>query len=303
MTESALAARVDGFAIVDKPTGTSSYKALASISRRLGKGIKAGHAGTLDPFASGVLVCLFGRYTRLSDFFMGADKGYEATMRFGIETDTLDPEGVPIANAPVPSLRELENALAAFRGPISQTPPAFSAIHVDGKRSYELARSGLSPDLEPRSVNIARLELLSYEGADARVLVHCSKGTYMRSLARDIALACGSRAHLTALRRTFSGPFSLRDAVRPDELDLSSLKRLSAAQAGGLGMDTIVLSGDDESAFRHGLPLYRLDMFKGRSSDRPVCAFNDAEEAIGIARMDGSAWRYAMVFEDMPWTS
>ena len=302
MTGGATAARVDGFAIVDKPTGASSYKVLAGISRSLGPGVKSGHAGTLDPFASGVLVCLFGRYTRLSDWFMGAAKGYEATLSLGTETDTLDLEGAVVATAGAPAREALDSALASFRGPIMQTPPAYSAIHVDGKRSYDLARAGRAVELAPREVRIERLELLDYDGLDARLLVHCSKGTYIRSLARDIALACGSRGHLKALRRTFSGPFSLASALAPEDVKPDALRALAAGDAAGLGLETLELGDDEARLFRHGLPLSRMAVFKDRRGSVPVAAFDRAGSPLGIATpaADGHGWRYALVFEDAP---
>jgi len=284
-----------GFAVVDKPEGVTSYKLIASLGRRLGDRVKCGHAGTLDSFASGVLVCLFGRYTRLSDYFMGAGKGYEASVRFGEETDTLDPEGSVVATAPVPSLEALEAALPAFRGDILQAPPAYSAVHVDGERAYERALRG--EDVKPalRPVTIRSLELLSYEGGVARLRVSCTKGTYIRSLARDLALACGSRGRLSALRRTFSGPFTAEAAVRADAFGPDSLRFLSEPDARGLNLGVVRLAGEEAHAFSNGLPLFRLSTFAGLAGQGPVVAFDEAGRLLGVVSRASGAWRYSFV--------
>lgn len=311
-------AALEGFCVVDKPSGLTSHKLLASIKRSLGSKAKLGHAGTLDSFASGVLIALFGRYTRLSDYFMAAGKGYDALVRFGAETDTLDPDGRVIAEGPVPSREALERALPAFRGPIMQAPPAYSAVHVDGERAYERALRGEAVEMRVRPVTISRLELLSYEGRDATIRIACSKGTYIRSLARDIALACGSRGHLVALRRTFSGPFRADDAIAPEAVGAASMRRLDEALARGLGLATARLGAEAAKSFARGVPLYKIDEFKaaakaaaaassavssaGESTDEtaPLAAFGPDGSLLGIAARDPSgrgAWRYAFVLE------
>jgi tRNA pseudouridine55 synthase len=201
----------DGYFLLDKPCGVTSFEALYPIKRALGTG-KVGHTGTLDKFASGLMIVLTGRALKQSAAFSACDKRYEGTICFGLETDTLDPEGAPVAEAPPPSREALEAVLPAFSGPLLQTPPKFSAIHVNGKRAHELARSGVDVVMKQRPVTVYAIELLSYESPFARIAVHCSSGTYIRSLARDIALAAASRAHLSALRRTQVGGFRVEDA-------------------------------------------------------------------------------------------
>jgi tRNA pseudouridine55 synthase len=174
-----------------------------------------GHTGTLDKFASGLLVALVGRAAKLSPWVSHCDKGYQGTIRFGEETDTLDPEGDVVASGPLPSHEQLLEALARFRGEILQTPPVYSAIHVEGRRASELARAGEPPDMKARPVVIHELALESWEPPLARIRVRCSSGAYIRSLARDIALACGSRAHLVQLRRVAVAGFSVDQAL-PD---------------------------------------------------------------------------------------
>jgi len=286
-----------GYAVLDKPVGITSHSFLSSVTRRLGPRVKSGHAGTLDSFASGVLVCLFGRYTRLSDYFMCTAKGYDAELLFGEETDTLDPEGAVVATAQPPTEAVLLDALPAFRGDILQAPPAYSAVHINGKRAYELALSGAAVAPRPRPVSISSLELLGYDGRVARIRVACSKGTYIRSLARDIALACGSRGRLSALRRTFSGPFLVESALAPESLGPEALSRLDREAASALGLGVLSLGPEDARAFSTGLPLYRLSAFSSLAAltAPSVAAFDQEGALLGIAARDGSGWRYAFV--------
>jgi len=200
--------RYSGLILLDKKPGVTSFEALGEVKRALGTG-KVGHTGTLDKFASGLLVVLAGRALKLSKWFSHCDKQYTGTIRFGIETDTLDPEGKVIAEAEVPTREKVEQALSQFTGRLMQEPPAFSAIHINGRRASSLARSGKAPEMKKRPVSIYKLELLSWNPPLADIFVHCSSGTYIRSLARDIALAAGSRAHLCALRRTKVAGFFL----------------------------------------------------------------------------------------------
>lgn len=286
---------LSGFAVIDKPEGMTSFKFLATMGRRLGDGVKSGHAGTLDSFASGVLVCLFGRYTRLSDYFMGAGKCYEADILFGEETDTLDPEGVIVATAPAPKRLAIEQALPAFLGDIMQAPPVYSAVHIDGQRAYERARKGQVVVPATRPVTIHSLELVSYQDNVARVRVSCSKGTYIRSLARDLALACGSRGRLSALRRTRSGPFDLSGAIRPDEFGPDKLRVLTKADAAGLGLGVVDLRAEETRAFSTGLPLFRLETFASLESTVPVAVFGLDGAPLGIVARSGTAWKYAFV--------
>jgi tRNA pseudouridine55 synthase len=212
---------LDGVLLLDKPEGLSSNHALQRAKRTV-DARKAGHTGTLDPFATGLLVCCFGRATKISARMLEADKTYEATLAFGEETDSGDLTGHVVARAPdgcpAVTAERLEPVLAAFRGEIEQIPPMVSALKRDGKPLYEYARQGIELERAPRRVTIHALELLACEAGAARLRVHCSKGTYVRTLAQDIGrrLACG--AHLSALRRTTVGPFSIEQAVGLDAL-------------------------------------------------------------------------------------
>ena len=218
-----------GLILLHKPPGITSFDSLRDIKRLLGTG-KAGHTGTLDKFAEGLLLVLTGRALKLSRWFTGCDKQYEGTICFGVETETLDPEGDTVATAPLPSRDTVEHALSQFCGEIEQAPPAYSAIHINGERASVLARRGESPEMKKRPVNIYRLELLTWEPPYARIFVHCSSGTYIRSLARDIALTSGSRAFLVGLVRTKVGGFQLKEGSR--ELGIGNRELLLQNGAG-----------------------------------------------------------------------
>ncbi|GHV86434.1 hypothetical protein AGMMS50230_20420 [Spirochaetia bacterium] len=201
-----------GCLLIDKKPGFTSFESLFPVKKALGTG-KVCHTGTLDKFAGGLLIILTGRAVKLSPWFTGCDKTYRALFRFGEETDTLDPEGTVIASAPVPSRQRLEAAFPAFTGTIEQAPPLYSAIHVNGRRAHELAREGKIVEMKKRPVTIHKLTLLSWDPPHAELEIHCSSGTYIRSLARDLAQAVNSRAHLRELVRTRVGNFSLDSAL------------------------------------------------------------------------------------------
>jgi len=219
---------MNGFLNLNKPTGITSHDAVARVRRLAGRGVKVGHAGTLDPAADGVLPLALGQATRLIEYLADARKGYRAVVRLGVATSTDDAEGAVVAERPVPALSagDVERALGAFRGPIMQVPPMYSALHHEGKRLYELARAGEHVELAARPVTIYRLQLIHFEAADfgqveqsqnprskITLEVECSKGTYIRAIARDLGAALGSGAHLAALTRTFVGALALEGAV------------------------------------------------------------------------------------------
>ena len=198
--------------LIDKPTGVTSFSSLSPIKREIDK--KVGHGGTLDKFAHGLMIVLTGRMTKLNSIFSSLDKTYVATFEFGKITDTLDPEGEVIQTKPVPTLQEIERAIKTqFIGPISQVPPSYSAIHVNGKRAYELVRQGKEVPLKAREVTIYSIDIISFHPPLLTLTIHCSKGTYIRSLSRDIAAACNSVAYVTQLERTHIGPYSLDNSV------------------------------------------------------------------------------------------
>lgn len=215
---------LSGVLVIDKPSGCTSHDVVAQLRRATGEG-RIGHAGTLDPLATGVLVVLVGSATRLEPYLSAADKTYRARVSFGKATDTLDAEGAVTATAPVPDdvldRACAEQLLARFIGPIVQTPPAYSAIKRGGVPSYRAARAGRPQEPAPRQVHIRSiiLESIDVEACAWEIAISVSKGTYVRSLARDIGQAAGTVAHLAALRRTASGAASLEDAASlPDIL-------------------------------------------------------------------------------------
>lgn len=215
--------------MLDKPAGITSARALNAVKRRLPRGTKVGHAGTLDPFATGVLVVLVGRATLLCEQVMGLPKRYEATLRLGATTPTLDPESPEqsFAGAREPTAAGLERVLAGFSGEIEQVPPAHSAIKVGGRRAYDLARAGESVQLPPRRVKVYRVDFFGMEWPDARLAVECGRGFYVRSFARDVGEALGTGAYLRALRRTSVGPFTQELAIGPESINPVSLLPLS----------------------------------------------------------------------------
>jgi tRNA pseudouridine55 synthase len=244
---------VDGWVVLDKPTGMTSTHAV-SVVKRAFAARKAGHAGTLDPLASGVLPVALGEATKTVPFVMEGRKAYRFTVRWGVETDTDDAEGRAIATSAVrPTATAIRAALPAFTGVIMQTPPQYSAVKIAGERAYDLAREGEEVALEPRPVDIARLDLVAVPDSDhSEFEAECGKGTYVRALARDLGRALGSYGHVVALRRTAVGPFSDALAVgvealpqpppapaavadmtvlRPVELGLGALPALTVSRA------------------------------------------------------------------------
>ncbi len=209
---------VDGVLLLDKPVGLSSNDALIRAKRVL-NAKKAGHTGTLDPFATGLLPLCFGEATKFSQDLLEADKTYEATVHLGIMTNTGDTEGEAIETLPVDVTEaQIEAALARFRGPIMQVPPMYSALKRDGKAYYEYAREGITLEREARPVTIHGLEFMSYEAPFLKIRVTCSKGTYVRVLGEDIGAALGCGAHLNALRRTQVGPLTIDGMITMEAL-------------------------------------------------------------------------------------
>jgi tRNA pseudouridine55 synthase len=218
--------RTSGVLVIDKPVGMTSHDVVQVVRR--GTGIRrAGHTGTLDPRASGVLVVLIGPAVRLSEYLSTSEKRYQAVMKFGMTTSTYDTEGAITSEGGAFDFEfeDLEKALSKFVGEVEQIPPVFSALKIDGRRAYEMARAGEEVEMEPRMITVHSLELLEWEPPEAVIDIHCSSGTYIRSLAHDLGEEMGSGATLINLRRTKNGRFTLRDAV--------SLRKLEEAFSNG----------------------------------------------------------------------
>jgi tRNA pseudouridine55 synthase len=210
----------DGILVIDKPAGVSSARIVAQVKRLLPRGTKIGHAGTLDPFATGVLLLLAGKATKLCERLMDSPKQYEATLKLGATTATDDPESPeqPHEVAAIPTTDQIDAALRGFVGEIMQRPPAFSAMKVGGRRAYDLARKGHAVELEPRIVRVYAIERLAYQWPLLSLRIDCGRGTYIRSIARDLGEALVVGGYLTALRRTRVGRFDVASAWSVEQL-------------------------------------------------------------------------------------
>ncbi len=285
-----------GFLNINKPAGLTSHDVVARVRRLVGRGVKVGHAGTLDPAATGVLPVAIGGATRLIEHLAEARKGYLGRVRLGVTTATDDAEGEPLETRAVPELADgqIEAAIAPLRGPIMQVPPMYSALHHEGKRLYELARAGQHIELAPRPVVIYRLDWRR-AGDDLIIEVECGKGTYIRCLARDIGVALGCGAHLAALERTFVGPFGLESAVTLDALQAepgllaTALLRPEVAVA-----DWPVAQLDEQAARRiaNGLPIE----LPGLAGER-ARAHGPEGALLALLRREGAQWRPEKVFQ------
>lgn len=262
---------ISGALVVDKPTGMTSHDVVQAI--RMGTGLKrVGHTGTLDPRASGVLVILLGPAVRLSEYVSASDKRYQAIIRLGATTDTYDADGrfTRETSSPINVTEEQFNtALQKYVGEIEQTPPPYSAVKVQGRRAYDMARKGEEVDLAPRKINVYHLEVLEWAPPEVVVDVHCSSGTYVRSLAHDVGNDLGYGAYLTGLRRTKSGRFSLRDAVPLKKLREAFVTGnwyqyvIPAAEA--LDMPMVELTSEQVDAVKHG---HRIPAPEGTEATR-----------------------------------
>ena len=256
MVRRANADRVDGVLMLDKPLGMTSNAALQT-ARRLMNARKAGHGGTLDPLASGLLPLTFGEATKFSADLLDADKEYQAQLELGVTTTSGDAEGEVVARSPVDVSRaRFEDVLAGFVGEIEQVPPMYSALKRDGRALYALARAGIEVERAPRTVTVSRLALIEWDPLRPRVEVACSKGTYVRVLAEDIGRALGCGAHLVALRRTRVGALTLDRAATLADLEALALsdrrERLAPADALLTGLPRIVLDAAATQRFGHG---------------------------------------------------
>ncbi len=251
-----------GWLILDKPLGLGSTQGVSAVKRALRTGgygkAKVGHGGTLDPLATGVLPIAIGEATKLAGRMLDSDKAYDFTIRFGAQTDTLDAEGKVVATSDVrPTPAAIEAVLPRFTGAIEQIPPAYSALKVDGQRAYDLARAGEDVVLATRNVTVHELVVVAHGSDEATLSAHVSKGTYIRSLARDIALTLGTVGHVTYLRRTRAGPFALAQAITLDKLDevakARTLEHLLLPLSAGLDdIPALSLTPDQAGALRQG---------------------------------------------------
>lgn len=266
--------------VIDKPSGPSSFAVVKRVRALLSRrGEKIGHGGTLDPFASGVLPICVGEGTKILSFLLDADKAYEAEVRFGTETDTLDRTGTVVAERPVSnlSLAAIEVACASFRGPIEQIPPMFSALKRDGRPLYSYARAGQTLDRQARKVMIHALEVLAFEAPyRAHLRVRCSKGTYIRQLAADLGTRLGFGAHLVELRRTASGPFRIEQAITLEQVAERIAGRIELPWVSLLDalshLPRVKVSESQALVLARGQRMPWQEFSQGMPLDGPVCA-------------------------------
>ncbi len=296
---------MNGWIILDKPLGLGSTQAVAAVKRNcreagLGK-VKVGHGGTLDPLATGVLPIALGEATKLCGRMLDASKIYQFTIAFGVQTDGLDAEGAVVATSAMrPTLGEVEAVLPSFTGPIEQVPPAYSAIKIDGMRAYDRARAGEAVEMKARAVTIYALTpfpVLTAEGerlGELTLVAHVSKGTYIRSLARDIALAAGTVGHVTMLRRTKAGPFGLDQAISLDKLNAfgqgaPQSEVILPLEAGLVDIPALDLSPEAAGAIRQGRVWTGVSaddgLYWGRDDEnRPVALIEALAGALKVVR-------------------
>jgi tRNA pseudouridine55 synthase len=289
---------IHGWIILDKPVGLGSTQAVGAVKRALREAgepkTKVGHGGTLDPLASGILPIALGEATKLAGRMLDATKAYDFTIRFGEETDTLDLEGKVVATSDArPTRSDIEAILPRFTGPIRQTPPAFSALKVDGKRAYDLARAGEEVTLEERNVTVHSLSILDTAGDEATLSATVSKGTYIRSLARDIAHALGTVGHVTMLKRTRAGPFTLEKAISLDFLnDAAKARALTRTvlplEAGLDDIPGLPVTPEQAQLLRHGQQLVGIPAMPGlklaTSGGIPVALVEVSDDGVKVVR-------------------
>ena len=294
---------ISGALVVDKPVGMTSHDVVQAI--RNGTNLRrAGHTGTLDPRASGVLVILVGPAVRLSEYVSASDKRYQAIIRLGGSTDTFDAEGLvtPTKDPVTVTEAQFEEALKSFIGEIEQTPPPYSAVKVQGRKAYEMAREGEEVELAPRKITVHHLEVLEWTPPEVVIDVHCSSGTYVRSLANDLGVMLGCGAYLVGLRRTKSGRFSLRDAVPLRKLQEAFTAGnwyqylIPAAEALG-DWPAVELNPDEVEGVRHG---HRVKVV-GEPAETKVRGVSTQGELVALMELthneDGSReWQPKKVF-------
>jgi len=284
---------VSGLLLVDKPAGITSHDVVAIVRRVVGSQ-RVGHTGTLDPFATGLLVVLVGRGTRLIPYIDGEPKAYDATIRFGSETDTDDATGQTTRESDVPEDAAIEVVIAKLTGAIDQVPPSYSAKKVAGTRAYAAARRGIALDLEPSRIIVHRWELGSRAGADLAARVTCSGGTYIRALARDLGRLTNSAAHLAALRRVRSGCFVVDDAYTLEQLRAGDSKMQPLRDAIP-SIPTRRLAEPELTRVLHGNAI----VANGEPLASRVALIDDEKALVAVAEREGDELRPKLVLRDV----
>lgn len=280
----------EGLLLVDKPGGMTSHDVVAIARRALGEQ-RIGHAGTLDPFATGLLVLLAGRMTRLLPYLDAEPKVYEARIRFGAETDTDDASGRVVREAPPPIRADVERGIAALTGTLDQEPPAYSAKQVAGRRAYDAARRGTPVKLPPSRVTVHGWHVKTRTSDTLDAVITCSGGTYVRALARDLGRQAGSAAHLAALRRTASGPFQVREACGLDALRTGQWALVPPLRAlTSLAVERLDAAGVERVA-RGGLVEATVD-------GNRAALLGPNDELVAVAERSGASWQPRTVLRD-----
>ena len=289
-TNTFVSGTVSGILVLNKPAGISSRVALDRITQLLPR-VKLGHAGTLDPLATGVLVVCAGKATKLISYVQRMRKEYRCTLRLGQRSDTHDLEGA-IENVPFAGrieLEAMEQCLARFRGEIMQVPPQHSAIHVEGRRAYELARDGQPVELKPRPVRIDRLVCARFEFPEADLEIECSSGTYIRSLVRDIGEQFGCGAVMTRLVRQAIGLFRLEDALNPDDLTAQNvLQALRPVGDAVRELPLVTISAERCDDVRHGRVLDASAFERGIPAGEECALIDESGNVLGVAKVDAA---------------
>jgi tRNA pseudouridine55 synthase len=278
----------DGLLLVDKPAGMTSHDVVLAARRAFGES-RIGHAGTLDPFATGLLVLLLGRATRLLPHLDGVPKEYEATIVLGSETETDDLHGPVVRTAPAPSDEAIATAIARLTGPLDQVPPSYSAKRVDGRRAYAAARAGVALDLAPARVEVFEWRDVVRDGDVLRATIACGGGTYIRALARDLGRLTGSAAHLGALRRIRSGPFHVADAVTVDAIRAGGVALRPALDALP-SIPHVTLDADDAERVLRGIAVPRTE-----EARRAALVDVRTGALVALAEAAGSRWQPRVV--------
>lgn len=288
-----------GFLNINKPLGITSHDAVDRARRAARadgfRSLKVGHAGTLDPLATGVLILCIGAATRLSEFVMGADKRYRAVVRLGVITDTYDGEGVVLRDVDASHITsdDIERALPAFTGEILQIPPMYSAVKQQGKKLYDLARRGEVVERQARPVRITRIDILDYSAPLLTIDVQCSSGTYIRSLAHDLGEALGVGGSLAALTRTASGSFHLEDAIDLEAMFSGNWQAQLVPVSRALAdWERVVLDAESASAISHGRSVLRSEDDRRTNA----LAYDERGELIAVVRGIGELWKPEKVF-------
>jgi len=280
----------EGLLLVDKPAGMTSHDVVAIARRALGER-RIGHAGTLDPFATGLLVLLTGRTTRLLPYLDGEPKVYEARIRFGTETDTDDATGRAVREAPPPIRADVDRAIATLTGAIDQEPPAYSAKQVGGQRAYDAARRGVPVKLPPSRVTVHSWEVKARTNDTLDAIITCSGGTYVRALARDLGRQAGSAAHLATLRRTRSGPFRVSDACGLDAVRDGRCGALPPLHAlTSLAVEQLDAAGADRAA--------RGNLVDATVAGARAALVGPNGELVAVAVRSGTSWQPRTVLRD-----